>query len=125
MGLRIATPNVYLSEFKDEIIAIRYNDMVHNVVTDFGTVDVPRADIVLLTVNDDGELRADFKGQGLVFQKAIANTLSGSTDWVIGLLEQVDRPTAGVEDATMYQFSTPSLSSESIVKAFENAGISL
>ncbi len=123
MGLRMASPSVRLSEYKGELLALRFDDLVRNVQTQFGTVDVPRADIVRLTELKDGSVKATFEGQGLVFQKAIGQQIEGNLDWHIGTLEQVDRPTDSAPDATMYQLDQAGVDLEAVADAFARAGI--
>lgn len=124
MGFRTVGENVYITDLKGETIALRYDADVENVKTDFGTVTVPRADVVKLVESKDG-LKAEFLGQGLIFQRAIANQIRGSRDWAVGVLEQADRPREDAPDATMYQLSRPDLSLTDVAKAFDLAGIAI
>lgn len=126
MGLKFAGENVYLNDFTDEVIAIRLNDEVHNVKTEYGVQTVPRADIVEIKA-DGNDVSARFAGQTLVFQKAIANRIRQEKgDWVLGQLVIEDRPIDGAADARMYQLVTPSdLDPAQVTSAFERAGITL
>lgn len=133
MSLRTMGTNVRLNEYKDELIALRFRDLVEFTSTpewangEERTQEVPRADVVHVTKNKDGSLEAKLLGRSLVFQRAIADDIRGDTkNWAFGLFTEVERPTASAPDATMYELQEPSdVNVDAVADAFEQAGIEL
>lgn len=134
MSLRPAGVLVKLTDFKGELIALRYDQDItssHSPEWNDGKeteYTVPRADVVQITrPKKKGEpLVAKNVGRTLVFAQAIANDIRGSKQWAVGELDQVERPILSDPDATMYQLSMPTdVSIEQLEAAFEAAGIDL
>ena len=124
MGLRPAGESVRLNELKGKLIALRYLGEDVNVDTEYGMQTAARAEVVVFDQTDDG-VTARKLGQGLVFQRAIQNEIRGSTDWSVGVFEQIARPTDGAPDATMYQLGGFEEDIEVLAAAMETAGITI
>jgi hypothetical protein len=124
MGLRAFGETIQLNELKGDLIALKYLGADVNVETTYGLATAARASVVKFETVD-GKLTARQLGSTLVFQRAIQNEIRGSSDWSVGVFEQLPRPTEEVPDATMYQLTTPEESIEDIGAAMEAAGISL
>lgn len=124
MGLRTAGSTVQLNDLKGELIALKYLGQDITVDTQFGRNTAARADVVKFE-ELNGELTARRMGATLVFQQAIQNEIRGSSDWSVGIFEEVDRPLADAPDATMYQLTEPDLTVDAIANAMRAANISL
>ena len=106
MGLKNFGSSIQLNDYKGSLLAIRYLGDDVNVDTAFGNVNAARAEVVTFDAKDDG-LQVRRLGSTLVFQKAIANEIRGSSDWSVGVFEEVPHDMPGVPDATMYTLSEP------------------
>jgi hypothetical protein len=124
MGIRTFGSTVRLNELEGSLLAIKYLGTDVDVDTQFGRQTAARADVVEFTRTDDG-LTARLLGSTLVFQRAIQNEIRGSSDWSVGVFEQVNRPTADVPDATMYQLTADDVDVDEIVASMEEANIAL
>lgn len=129
-GFRTFGTSVQLKELKGELIALRYKgerqieskpEWSDTTITQ----SVARADVVHISVAKDKSLKAELKGETLVFQKAIANDIRGTSEWAYGLFEQVERPTPTAPDATMFVLSDTGLDPNALGAAFEAAGIAV
>jgi hypothetical protein len=123
-GLRTFGQSVKLNELEGELLALKYAGEAENVTTKFGTDNVARAQVVQFT-EKDGKIEARGLGETLVFQRAIANDIRGSSEWAVGVFEKVERPTAKVPDATMYQLSDPTIDLNILAGAMAQANIAL
>lgn len=124
MGLRTFGSSIQLNDYKDELLALRYLGDDVDVNTEFGLVTTARAEVVHL-VDQEGTLIATHLGSTLVFQRAIQNEIRGSSDWSVGVFEQIPHPTEAAPDGTMYQLSTPKQTIEQIGAAMTAAGINI
>jgi hypothetical protein len=122
---------VRLSEYKDELIGLRFESEQSITSTPAWndgepiTQSVPRADVVLIKRLKDKTVKAELVGRSLIFQKAIANDLRGNRDWAVGVLAENPKPTDAAPDATMFELEEPTIGLEEIGAAFEAAGIAL
>jgi hypothetical protein len=131
MGLRTMGTTVRLTDYKDELVGLRFVDTQTITSTPAWadgaevTQEVPRADVVLIKTLKGGEVKAELVGRSLIFQRAIAEDIRGNRDWAVGVLRENDRPTPAAPDATMYELEEPNIGLEAIGDAFEAAHISL
>lgn len=131
MGLRTFGSNVRMDTLKGEFIALRYlgeREVTSTPAWNNGkelTQSVARAEVVQFDQPKGKALVARKLGETLVFQRAIANDIRGSSDWAYGVFEEVERPTEEVPDRTMYELTEPDVSVEDIVSAFTTAGIAI
>lgn len=131
MGLRTMGTTVRLTDYKDELVGLRFVDeQVITSTPDWAngveqTQEVPRAEVVLVKTLKDGSVKAELVGRSLIFQRAIAEDIRGSRDWAVGVLRENERPTPAAPDATMYELEEPNIGLEAIADAFEAARISL
>jgi hypothetical protein len=122
---------VRLSEYKDELVGLRFESEQSITSTPAWndgepiTQSVPRADVVLIKRLKDKTVKAELVGRSLIFQKAIANDLRGNRDWAVGVLKENPKPTDAAPDATMFELEEPTIGLEEIGAAFEAAGIAL
>jgi len=122
MGLKNFGSSIQLNDYKGSLLAIRYLGDDVNVDTAFGNVNAARAEVVTFDAKDDG-LQVRRLGSTLVFQKAIANEIRGSSDWSVGVFEEVPHDMPGVPDATMYTLSEPDEDIAVLAAAMQAAGI--
>jgi len=123
-GLRTFGQSVRLNELEGELLALKYAGEAENVTTRFGTDNVARAQVVQF-IELDGTIKAVGLGETLVFQRAIANDIRGSSEWAVGVFEKVERPTDEAPDATMYQLSDPIIDLNILAGAMAQANIAL
>jgi hypothetical protein len=132
MGLRQSGTSVVLNTMKGSLLALRYLDDQSITSTppwnggNEITQNVPRAEVVEVIKNKDGSYTARLVGRTLVFQRAIANDIRGSSDWAFGLFDEFDRPTPEAPDATMYELAVADdVDLDKVEEAFAAAGIQL
>ena len=130
MSLRTMGSTVRLTDYKGELIALRYVDEQEiTMEPDWAegpiTRNIVRAEVVHV-FEKDGVLTAKRLGRSLVFQEAIANDLRGTSDWAFGRFDEFERPTEAAPDATMYELAIPEdVNVDDVETAFEKAGIAL
>lgn len=133
MGLRTFGSSIRLDSLKGELIALRYTgerEVTSTPSWNNGkelTQQVARANVIEFVPEGTGKkksLRAVNHGETLVYQKAIANDIRGSSEWAYGVLVQNARPTETAPDATMFELELPTdFSADDIVTAMEAANI--
>jgi len=123
MGLKSFGQTIQLTDYKGSLLAIRYLGDDITVDTQFGSQVAARAEVISFDGTGDN-LTVRQLGTTLVFQRAIANEIRGSSDWSVGIFEAVPHEVEGVPDATMYTLSTPDEDIEVLAKAMFAAGIS-
>ena len=124
MGIRKSGQTVYLNELKGELLALRYLGRDTTVTGEFGPQDAAVASVVHFTRGESG-LSARLLGETLVFQRAVQSEIRGSSDWSVGVFEEVNRPLPNVPNATMYQLTEPDEEIEVIIEAMEQANITV
>ena len=123
MGLKNFGASIQLTDYKGSLLAIKYLGSDVTVQTKFGEQVAARAEVITFDPVKDGGLAVRRLGTTLVFQRAIANEIRGSSDWSVGVFESapIDKP--GVPDATMYTLTEPDEDIEVLAAAMKAAGI--
>lgn len=135
MGLRTFGSSIRLDSLKGSLIALRYagdREVTSTPSWNNGkelTQNVARARVVEFVVGGTAKnptVKAIDHKETLVYQRAIANDIKGSTDWAYGVLVQNPRPTPTAPDATMFELEEPvNVTPEQLIAAMAEIGFKI